>query len=151
DGVPLAGSWPALYQLDMRLRDPARTLARGDAGGFRFTFGYPPTTRAEGLLAALGATAPGGPEAPDVRGHIPAGLRDVNLGFGIGPVCGRARPFAVTLVEATVTDYAVTLRWRLGEPATSARAEHRAANGIWFDAAPVTLEPGGDAVARLYE
>jgi hypothetical protein len=43
------------------------------------------------------------------------------------------------------------MRWRLGEPTTSARLEWRSSSGVWMDGGAVTLEPGGEAVATFQD
>ena len=149
DGAPLAGTWPALYQLDARLRGTLDVVDDGD--GFRFVAGWPRTSSADALVFALASSTPADTEATRLYRELTASLRDVNLGFGVGPVCVRAAPFEVTLIEATVTDLHVQLRWRLGEAAASARLERRNANGIWLDAGAATLEPAGTALAQTDE
>lgn len=111
--------------------------------------GRPRTSSAEALLVALEAAPPGDPQALALHRELAVGLRELNRGFGLGPTCVRAEPFDVTLVEASVTDSHVRLRWRLGEPTSVARLERRNGYGVWMDAGPATLEPGGTALAEL--
>lgn len=149
DGLPGSGQWPALYALTARRRDPADVIDDGD--GFRFTAGWPKTTSADALIEALSASSPADSEAVRLYRELTASLRNVNLGLGIGPVCSRPAPFAATLVSAANSSSQVTLRWRLGEPATSARLEWRSSGGVWMDGGAVALEPGGEAVASFQD
>lgn len=146
DGVPLAAAWPALYQLDARRRADTDVL---DGDAFLFEAGWPRTGSADALIAALAAAAPADSEAARTYRELTASLRDVNLGLGIGPVCVRPVRFAATLVEASADAGRVRLRWRLGEPTTSARLEWRAPAGVWLDAGAAALEPGGYATAEF--
>lgn len=147
DGLPGTGQWPALYVLTSRRRDAADVIDPDD--GFRFTAGWPKTTSADALLEGLSAASPADSEAVPLYRELTASLHEVNLGLGIGPVCLRPAPFAATLVSATNEYPRVTMRWRLGEPTSSARLEWRSSTGVWMDGGPATLEPGGEAVASF--
>jgi hypothetical protein len=149
DGLPGSGQWPALYALTARRRSVSDVIDDGD--GFRFTAGWPQTTSADALIEALAASSPADSEAVRLYRELTASLRDVNLGLGIGPVCSRPAPFAATLVSASNEYPLVTMRWRLGEPTTSARLEWRSSAGVWMDGGAVTLEPGGEAVASFQD
>lgn len=111
--------------------------------------GQPRTSSAEALLVALESAAPGDPQAAALHRQLAGSLHELNSGFGIGSVCVRAAPFEVTLLEASVVDAHVRLRWRLGEPATLARLERLNEFGTWLDAGATELEPGGTALAEF--
>lgn len=146
DGRPL-GPWPALYALASRLRAPGDVVDDGD--GFRFEFGYPPTTSAISLLTATRYRPESDSAAARACRELAASLRRLNLGLGIGPACARERPLSAALVESRVTGSTAHLRWQLAEPALAARLERLGPRGAWLDAGAVALDGAGGASASF--